>query len=90
MNIFVQNLADAFPVPPRLEQGIKVFQYPDSLPVKVMLNKIIGQNEINCPHPKVFKQGLFAQINYPVNLRKIISPVDINETFPGVVPTTNI
>ena len=62
MKINPQNLADAFPVPPQLEQGIKVFQYPDSLPVKVVLNKIFGRNEINYPLFKVFKYGLFAQI----------------------------
>ena len=90
MNICVQNLADAFPAPTRFEQGIKISQYPDCLPVKMMLHKIIGQNKINRPRPKVFKQGLFAQVNDPVDLREIISPININEPFPGVVAAANI
>jgi len=59
-------------------------------PVKMMFDQIIGKDKINRPIFELFQQGFSAQINYPINPRKIISPIYINESLPVVISTTNI
>jgi len=55
-----------------------------------MLNKIVGKNMVYTLLFKVFKQGFFAQINHPINPRKISPAIYVNESLPVVISTTDI